>query len=243
VTALAREIERATGRGVRVLIIDSGVDDQHPALRQVSVSHYAARADLLGACAVHPDVCGDASGHGTAVAAIIASYAPNVALTSLRIFGEGNRATSEFLLAALDWGITQGFDVINASFGTTYLALLARFKARVDSAFVNGSVIVSASHNFDVRVVEFPAHFPTVVSVEAAELPPLAIERVPKRLVEFRAAGINLRTAWRDGGWAVMSGSSFAAPHVAALVARIKEVRPNWNAAQVKSGLYELCPP
>jgi hypothetical protein len=38
----------------------------------------------------------------------------------------------------------------------------------------------------------------------------------------------------------VISGSSFAAPHISALVARIRQVRPDWNACQVKTALYEL---
>lgn len=234
------DIARATGEGVRVLVIDSGVDDRHAALAARSIPRFATATDASGRVAVIPSDLRDESGHGTAVAAIIRAHAPDAALTSVRIFGGANKATSDHLLAALDWGIEQGFDVINASLGTTYVALLARFKRRVDAAFVSGCVIVSASNNFDARVVEYPAHFPTVVSVEAAELPPLSIARVTRRLVEFRAAGVDVRVPWRDGTWAVVSGSSFAAPHVSALVARVKQARPQWNAAQVKSGLYEL---
>jgi hypothetical protein len=58
--------------------------------------------------------------------------------------------------------------------------------------------------------------------------------------VEFVARGENVRVAWKSGQYRVISGSSFAAPHLSALVARIRQVRPDWNACQMKSALYEL---
>jgi subtilisin family serine protease len=61
--------------------------------------------------------------------------------------------------------------------------------------------------------------------------------------VEFRAAGVDVPVAWRDGATAVVTGSSFAAPHVAALVARLRERHPAWNATQVKAALYEIAHP
>lgn len=225
---------------VRVLIVDSGIDVAHPALATARVSHFQVDERASGPPLVVPGEAGDDIGHGTAVASIVHAYAPNAELASVRLFGMGKRATTAALLAALDWGIAGGYDVINTSLGTTYLALLAKFKQRIDQAFVAGTVVVSASNNYDARIVEFPAHFPTVVSVEAAALDPCVVERVPKRLVEFRACGVDVRVAWRRREWAIVTGSSFAAPHVAAAVARIKEREPACNAAQVKSRLYDL---
>ncbi len=242
VAELPAALRAATGAGVRVAVLDTGVDDTHPALADRPMTHFEA-CEVPGGTAVLPAAPRDATGHGTAVASILRRYAPAAELTSVRVFGPGHRGTTQRLFAALDWAIAHEFDVVNTSLGTTYLGLLARFKERIDAAFVSRCIIVSASNNADPDVIEYPAHFATVVSVSHAPLAPLALERVPGRLVEFRATGVDVRAAWRGGHWATVSGSSFAAPHACALVARIRELHGGWNAAQVKSALYDLATP
>lgn len=239
---LPAALRDASGRGVRVAVLDTGIDDSHPALAGASVDHFEV-IDVPGGTAVVPAPSRDATGHGTAVASILHRHAPGAALTSVRVFGAGHRGTTQRLFAALDWAIANGYDVVNTSLGTTYLGLLAKFKQRVDAAFVSRCIIVSASNNLDPDVIEFPAHFATVVSVSHAPVAPLALERVPGRLVEFRATGVDVRAAWRGGGWATLSGSSFAAPHAGALVARLREVHGAWNAIQVKAALYDVATP
>lgn len=237
------QLADGTGRGVRVVIVDSGIDASHPSLVKACVSHFAVeRVPGIGLRVVSA-ASGDRAGHGTAVASIIHRHAPDAELISVRVFGRNNRATAEHVFCALDWANALRVDVVNTSLGSSYVALLAKFKRRVDAAFVSGAILVSACSNLDAGLVEFPAHFPTVVSVEHALLEGLSIERVHGRLVEFRAAGVDVRAAWKNGTWAALTGSSFAAPHVAALVARLRERHPAWNAAQVKSALYDLAEP
>ena len=239
----AEPLAGLTGRGVRVLVVDSGVDDTHPAVGPGAVAHYAVVERDDGRPSVEPAAAHDAVGHGTAVASIIRAHAPDVVLTSVRVVGRRNRGTTEHLFAALAWAAAEGFDVINTSLGSTYLALLGRFKPCVDGVYVAGATLVSACNNLDPDIVEYPAHFSSVVSVAHAALPPLSLERAPRRLVEFRAAGVEVPVAWRDGATAVVTGSSFAAPHVTALVARLRERHPTWNATQVKAALYEIARP
>jgi subtilisin len=145
--------------------------------------------------------------------------------------------------AVLAWAAAQGYDVINTSVGTMYLGLVQKFKDRLDEVYVAGAVLVSACSNLDADIIEYPAHFPSVISVAHADLPPLALERRARRMVEFRAAGVNVPAAWRAGATSTVTGSSFAAPHVTALVARLRERHPSWNATQVKAALYELARP
>ena len=239
----AEPLAGLTGRGVRVLIVDSGVDDAHPALAGAAVAHFAVDESDDGRRCVVPDAPNDPVGHGTAVASIVRRHAPDAELSSVRVVGKRGRGTTEHLLSALEWAVAQRYDVINTSLGSTYLALLGRFKPAVDGVYVAGSVLVSACNNLDPDIVEYPAHFASVVSVAHAALPPLALERCARRLVEFRAAGVDVPVAWRDGATAVVTGSSFAAPYVAALVARLRERHPAWNATQVKAALYEIAHP
>jgi subtilisin len=147
---------------------------------------------------------------------------------------------SHLVLEGLFWGIDRGYDVINCSFTTPDEAFLAEYKTAVDRAFCRNVLLVAACNNADYSRVEYPGSFPSVLSTTYGRLEGLGLRRRPNRLVEFVARGESIQVAWKDGGYRTMSGSSFAAPHVAALAARIRELRPGWNACQVKSFLYEL---
>lgn len=237
-------LRRADGGGVRVLVLDSGVDTSHPALAggapinafKVDADGDAGDGELRR---VIPDSEGDVYGHGTAVAAIVRQFAPASQIDSVKVLGR-TVGSSHFVVAALHWGIDQGYDVINCSFTTQEVQQLGRYKAAVDRAFCRNVQIVSACNNQEYWRVEYPGSFPTVISTSYADLPGLTVRRRPGELVEFVARGDNVRVAWKGGQHRIISGSSFAAPHLSALVARIRQVRPDWNACQMKSALYEL---
>jgi subtilisin family serine protease len=237
-------LRRADGRGVRVLVLDSGVDAAHPDLA-TGPAIRSFKVDLDGDTEVAelrrvvPDAEGDVYGHGTAVAAIVRRFAPAAQVDSVKVLGR-SVGSSHFVLAGLHWGIDQGYDVINCSFTTQEVQQLARYKAAVDRAFCRNVQVISACNNQEYWRVEYPGSFPTVISTSYADLPGLTIRRRPGELVEFVARGENVRVAWKGGQYRVISGSSFAAPHLSALVARIRQVRPDWNACQVKTALYEL---
>jgi subtilisin family serine protease len=238
-------LRRADGRGVRVLVLDSGVEASHPDLAGGPPIN-AFRVDLDGDEAgetelrkVVPDAEGDVYGHGTAVAAIVRRFAPAAQIDCVKVLGR-TVGSSHFVVAALHWGIDRGYDVINCSFTTQEAQQLGRYKAAVDRAFCRNVQVVSACNNQEYWRVEYPGSFPTVISTSYADLPGLTVRRRPGELVEFVARGENVRVAWKGGQYRMISGSSFAAPHLSALVARIRQVRPEWNACQVKSALYEL---
>ena len=102
-----------TGRGVRVAVIDSGIDAEHPL-----VAGGLARAVAVEpgeAPAVVPDDAGDVSGHGTACAGIIRALAPACELTSVRVLGPDLTAGGDLLVEALRWAVRERHDVINLS--------------------------------------------------------------------------------------------------------------------------------
>ena len=234
-------LDAATGKGVRVLLADSGVETDHPALRGAAVSCWGVQWTPGVAPCVVGECGGDAAGHGTAAAWILHQYAPEAELHSVRVLGPSLRGASELLLAALRWGVRQGYDIINCSFGTSCQDFLGDYKRLVDSAFCRNVWLVAASSAADFRgEEEYPAHFPTVLATDFARLEGLALRRRRGRLVEFVAAGEGLRVPWRGGGYRTVSGSSFAAPHLAALAARLRQVCPTWNACEAKAALYAL---
>jgi len=237
----AQLLRSSDGTGVRVLVLDSGVETSHPdlagpAIRTYRVEAADATSDLRR---VVEDDGGDVYGHGTAVASIVRRFAPAAVIDSVKVIGRPV-GTSHFVVAAIHWGIDQGYDVINCSFTTQEAQHLPRYKAAVDRAFCRNVQIVSACNNKEYWRVEYPGSFPSVISTSYADLPGLSLRRRPGELVEFVAAGQDVRVAWKGGGHRVISGSSFAAPHLTALVARIRQHQRNWNACQVKTVLYEL---
>ena len=234
------EIEKATGKGVRVLVMDSGVDPTHPDLENVRIKCWKVCAGPYGDPVIREDEGGDAYGHGTAVCSILNAHAPGIELHSLRVLDENIRGSSEFVILGFKWAIEERFHVVNCSFGTGRREYIDRYKRMVDKAFCRNVWLVSACNNQDFKTEEYPAFFPTVLSTSQGDLPPMQVRRNEGELVEYMARGINVKVAWTNKGYKTITGSSFASPHLAALAARIRELRPDWNACQVKSALYDL---
>ena len=239
------DLEAAGGRGVRLLVMDSGVDLAHPAFAGRDMPCWCIEECGPGFEVVEAEG-GDAVGHGTAVAGIILRHAPEVTLESLRVLDADKGSSSERVLFALRWAVNEGYDVLNCSFGSKGTRYVAPYKSIVDLAFRKNVLLIGACSNEAHQPTSYPACFPTAISADRGRLHPAEypalphIERRRDNLIEFVLHGINVRAPWLAGGMRQVSGSSFAAPHLAALVARIRQVRPTWNACQVKALLYEL---
>ena len=141
------------------------------------------------------------------------------------------------------------FDVVNCSFGTfgpSTTKFLSSYKRVVDLAFCENVLLIGACSNSDHRMTSLPASFPTVIATDAGRLEDSPLPKLKRRrgqLVEFVARGVDVAVSWKDGSSRTVTGSSFAAPHLAALVARIRQIRPHWNACEMKAYLYSLAPP
>ncbi|MEM8714109.1 MAG: S8 family serine peptidase, partial [Planctomycetota bacterium] len=180
------------------------------------------------------------------VAGVLADHAPSAQIDSVQVLGRNKRGQTSVVLCALEWALGEDagrrrYDVVNCSFGTREERYILGYKRLVDRAFTCNVLLVAASNNLDFRTREYPGSFPSVISTDfAPELEPLQLVRRGGHLVEFAARGASVRVPWRNGEYRTVTGSSFAAPQVAALAARIRERRPDWNACQVKSALYAL---
>lgn len=233
------------GGGVRVCVIDSGVTRGHPEVGPLEGAFAVERAEpdqpgaLPDGYRMVPDQEGDAAGHGTACAAIIRRVAPDVSLTSVRILGPHLAGDGNALLAALRWAVAERFHVVNLSLSSRKADFKAALHDIADEAYFNRVAIVAAAHNSPVR--SYPWTFPSVISVGSHESPDRErIEVSPEPPVEFFAAGVRIDVPWMDGGRSVLSGNSFATPHVAGFVARILGKHPNLPVSEVKHVLAAL---
>src|SRR5581483_5741952 len=225
----------STGKGVRVCVLDSGVELDHPLVgtvqRSVAVTKDADRTTIAD------DDSGDLCGHGTACAGIIRSLAPECELTSVRVLGAGYTGSAAVLLAGLEWAIEQGFDVINMSLSTTKKQYVDRLHGLTDAAYFRRIVLVASAHNMPVE--SFPWRFAAVLSVGSHESPdPFAVYANPQPPVEFFARGLNVEIAWLGGTTITATGNSFATPHVTGLCALILGKHPELTPFQVKSVLH-----
>jgi subtilisin len=224
----------ATGEGVSVAIIDSGIEGDHPAVRERLKESWAVELQGGEARVVSDPTGGDLFGHGTACAGIIAGMAPLVDLVSIRVLGSDLKGKGAAFAQALEYAIQRPVRVANLSLSSKSDALFPVFHELADEAYFSGVVLVSAANN--VPGPSYPSLFSSVISVAAHPDPdPWRFYYNPKPPVEFGAWGVDVPVAWRDGGMTVATGNSFAAPHITALVALILSKHPGLTPFEVKA--------
>jgi subtilisin len=223
----------STGKGVKVCVIDSGVDGTHPRVNGVDGAFVMVR-DEEGNHRAEPDDEGDLFGHGTACAAIVRSLAPECEIYSVRTLGRDLTGAGATLIAGLKFAIDQGYDVINMSLSTTKSQFVPELHELADRAYFRNSVIVSAAHNMPVN--SYPWRFPAVVSVGShSGSDPFEFYAAPDPPVEFLAKGVNVELAWLEHGVINATGNSFATPHVAGLAALALAKHPGLTPFELKS--------
>ena len=229
--------EGSTGAGVRVCVLDSGIELDHPLVGRVDQSVTVVR-DEDGELQVVEDTEGDLCGHGTACAGIVRALAPDVELTSVRVLGEGFKGGGETMLHGLAWAIEQGFPVINMSLSTTRTKYLERLHELADRAYFKRVLLIASAHNMPVE--SFPWRFASVISVGShEEADGLTFYYNPSPPVEFFGRGLDFDVAWLDGGKLRVTGNSFATPHIAGICALILGKHPDLTPFQLKSVLYQ----
>jgi subtilisin len=226
----------ATGAGVRVCVLDSGVEAGHPLVGEVQQS-VAISIEGDDVIVEHNDKEGDLCGHGTACAGVIRSLAPDCELTSVRVLGAGFTGSGTVLLEGLRWAIDQSYDVINMSLSTTKQKFASLLHELADSAYFRRTMLVASAHNMPVE--SYPWRFSSVISVGSHEQEdPYAYYYNPTPPVEFFARGVDVEVAWTGGGRLVCTGNSFATPHITGIAALVLSKHPELTPFQLKSVLY-----
>lgn len=222
----------STGRSVRIAVIDTGIDGQHP--------------DLAGQVLESRDFVSEAPGgekdvHGTAVAGIIAArgdnhigivgVAPDAKLLALRACwpaaaGEASAACNTLTLArALDAVVRLRPEVLNLSLTGPADPLL---NALLTAVLKAGVIVVAAEPDAGVIRSNFPTAEPNVIRVKSAEDRHAVVDAAA-----VTAPGYQVLTTFPGGDYEFISGSSFAAAHVSGIVALLLELRPGSSAAEL----------
>lgn len=230
----------SSGRGVRVAVVDSGVDAAHPAVGGVD-GYVAVVADADSESGVrfetgpHEDLVG----HGTACAGVIRALAPDAEIHSVRVLGANLKGQGLLFLSGIEWAVEHGMDVVNMSLSSKSEKMYAALHEVTDDAFFAGSVLVCAANN--VPGPTYPSQFASVISVAArATEDPMSLAYNAHPPVEFAARGIDVEVAWQGGSTIVATGNSFATPHVAGMAALIRSRHPHLTPFQVKAVLHAV---
>lgn len=246
----AREaLQTGTGRGVKIAILDSGIDVTHPALANAKIlDRVVVTEKNEDELSVDLDEESDVFGHGTAIAYLIHQLVPEAELGSFKVLQsrEGQIGGKAALLqVAVDRAIELGYHIINCSFGTPARSVIFRyFKNWIDAAYLADVHIVTACNNANYARPEWPAHFPSVIAVNMGRMAESdELHYRSGHLVEFFARGERVRVPWLGHLWKTVTGSSYAAPCVAGLVARMIGEYPGLSAPFVKAMLREIASP
>jgi subtilisin len=230
----------STGRDVRVAVVDSGIDQDHPAVDgrvQKGVMVEMEEGGLNKTRLLEANPAQDPCGHGTACAGIIHEIAPEAELYSVGVLGKDLTGRAIQFAAGLRWAIDNEMDVINLSLSTSRKQFYALFHELVDEAYFKNIVLVSAVNN--IPVPSYPSLYSSVISVAAHEVKDLFTYYYnPSPPVEFGAPGIDIEVAWYDKSSCVVTGNSFAAPHIAGIVALIRAKHPELRPFQIKTVLF-----
>ncbi len=228
----------STGRGVKVAVIDSGIDANHPAVAG-RVKGYVNIHESSAGPVYSTEPHEDAYGHGTACAGIICSVAPECELYSVKVLGADLGGRGPVFVAGLAWAIDNGMQVCNLSLGSTKKEYYAVLHELTDEAYFRNVVLVTAANNMPLP--SYPSVYASVLSVAAHGTPePDVFYYNPRPPVEFGAPGVDVRVAWCGGGWTTATGNSFAAAHMTGWVARILGKHPHLTVFQLKAVLRAL---
>ena len=207
-----------TGIGVKVGIIDTGIDRTHPDLPSIAGGRDFVNSD---------NDPSDDNGHGTHVAGTIAAQkngngvvgvAPGVKLYAYKVLNASGSGYWSDLILALNQAVADGMQVVNMSMGGS--SAPTALKTACDNAYAAGVLLVAAAGNGGGVI--YPAKYASVIAVSATD-------KSDKRAffsssgaeVELAAPGVNIKSTYLGGGYATLSGTSMATPHVTGTAALV----------------------
>ena len=177
--------------------------------------------------------------HGTLCAGIIAAMAPDSMIMPLRAFDDQGRADLFILAKAIRYAADNGANVINMSFGA--LDQSKALKNSTDYARGKGVILVASAGNNNTSTPQYPAALAGVLTVASTNLTDVKASFSNYGNYVFAdGPGVRIISAYPGGLYAVVSGTSFSAPEVAATAALIRAVRTWGIASSISSTAVDI---
>jgi len=229
----------STGKGVRVSVIDTGIDYSHDAI----ADNILIKSDFVGSDVQEfkPDI------HGTAIAGIIASatmdngltgVAPDVKVIAARAcWSDVKKETfcsSETLAKAIDYSIINKAQIINLSLGGPRDNVISLLLKNADNA---GIVLVAAAGNGGANGKPvYPAALKEVIAVSATDYDDkLYALSTRGNYIDLSAPGVDILSPGPGNSWQIISGTSMAAAHVTGVIALLLQEYPELSPFQIRT--------
>ncbi|WP_223700984.1 S8 family peptidase [Sutcliffiella deserti] len=229
-----------TGTGVKVAILDTGIDASHSDLNVKGGASFVSG---------EPNALTDGNGHGTHVAGTVAALnnttgvlgvAYNADLYAVKVLSESGSGTLSGIAQGIEWSIANNMDVINMSLGGSSGS--TALQQACDNAYANGIVVVAAAGNSGSRgkrnTIGYPAKYSSVIAVGAVDSNNnrASFSSVGGEL-EVMAPGVSILSTTPGNTYSSFNGTSMASPHVAGAAALIKAKYPSLSNVQIRERL------
>jgi len=236
-----------TGKGVNVAILDTGIDYDHPDL----AGNIAGGINYTGGWwkdgSTNKAYWDDKYGHGSHCAGIVAALnnnigvvgvAPGASLWAVKVLGDDGYGYISDIIQGLEWCVENAIDIVSMSFGSV------EYSQSLDNAchatYGAGVLLVAAAGNENGGAVHYPGAYTSVIAVSATNIKDVIADfssTGPE--VELAAPGVDIKSTYRYGAYALGSGTSMACPHVAAAAALAWAADPSLTTEQLRTRLQE----
>ncbi|RFU82916.1 peptidase S8 [Streptomyces triticagri] len=250
------------GTGVKVAVVDTGVDETHPDLagRQIAEKNFSDSEDAK-----------DRQGHGTHVASTVAGsgaksgekfkgVAPGAELIDAKVLGDTGSGDESGIISGIEWAVGQGADIVNMSLGGVDAPGVDPLEEAVDHYTESDGVLFAVAAGNEgpgASTIGTPGSADSALTVGAVDGDDRMADfssrgpRIGDGAIkpDVTAPGVDITAASAPGsaiaeeygedpeGYVTISGTSMATPHVAGSAALLKQQHPDWTAAQLKGVL------
>ncbi|UXY29553.1 S8 family peptidase [Streptomyces sp. HUAS TT20] len=249
-----------TGKGVKIAVLDTGVDTTHPDLKDqvVDSKNFSAAADAT-----------DHFGHGTHVASIAAGtgaksggkykgVAPDAKILNGKVLDDTGSGDDSGILAGMEWAAQQGASVINLSLGGYDTPEIDPLEAEVNKLSTEKGILFAiAAGNEGPESIGSPGSADAALTVGAVDKsdkladfsstgprtgdgaikPDVTAPGVDITAAAAKGSVIDQEVGEKPEGYLTISGTSMATPHVAGAAAILKQEHPDWGYAELKGAL------
>jgi len=219
----------AKGKNVKIAILDSGIDLNHPDLKSANI--------IKTINFIEPNKpASDESGHGTFIAGIVAAQnnnfgivgiAPEAEIYILKILNKKLEGKVDLIVRALDFCIKNEINIVNMSFSTS--SDNPKLRKAVSKAAKHGIIIVASARNSFGSKAGFPASYPEVISVASVNYKNQISQFSAQGKIDFCSYGENILSTTVNKSYKIASGNSVAAAHLTAIIALILSKPEKWG--------------
>ncbi|WP_437691853.1 S8 family serine peptidase [Sorangium sp. So ce176] len=246
--AIGIEASPFTGRGVRVAVLDTGLDLNHPDFRGRKVVHLSF---------VPGETVQDQAGHGTHTAGTACGphasaqgprygVAYEADLYIGKVLSNQGSGADGWIMNGINWALVNGCRVISMSLGSQRPPVEA-YRAAGERALNQGAIIVAAAGNAshrsrgDIQYTGAPANSGTILSVAALDSSLRVADFSNGGKIDIAAPGVGVHSSWPlPQGYNTISGTSMATPHVAGVLALLMQADPHASAPDIWRRLQRM---